>query len=164
MLERQLLLSWRITMARIHSRKRGTAGSTNPSVKTVPSWVSYKPKEIEMIISKLGKEGNTSSQIGIILRDSYGIPDVRTLLKKKVTAVLIDKKLAPEIPDDLMSVIRKTVSLRKHMEVNKQDQTARRGLMLSESKIKRLVKYYKSTEKLPLDWKYDAKSIRLLVE
>ena len=34
-------------MARMHSRDKGKSRSTKPSSKTVPSWLMYKPKEIE---------------------------------------------------------------------------------------------------------------------
>ena len=41
------------------------------------------------------------------------------------------------------------------MEDNKQDQTAKRGLQLTESKINRSAKYYRKEKKLAVDWKYD---------
>ena len=151
-------------MSRMYSRKRGQAGSKRPLDQTLPSWSSHKPKEVEMIISKLAKEGKSAAQIGMILRDSYGVPSTKVLLSKTVTQVLIEKELRPEIPEDLFALIKKSVSLQKHRETNKQDMTSLRGLQLTESKIKRLVKYYKSTQRLPLDWKFDADSLRLYVQ
>ena len=151
-------------MARMHSRKKGKARSTKPSKTPVTSWVRYKEKEIELLVLKLAKDGKTASQTGIILRDSYGIPNVKKIAKKSITAILIEKKLAPKIPEDLMAVIKKSLAVRAHLEENKQDMAALRGLQLSESKIKRLVKYYKKAGKLPMDWKYDAKSIKLALE
>src|SRR3989338_2145164 len=38
-----------------------------------------------------------------------------------------------------------------------------RGLQLTESKIKRLVKYYKANGKLPQNWKYDREQAKLLI-
>ena len=64
-----------MVMARMHSRKRGKAGSKKPMKKVLPLWVRYKSKELELLIVKLAKEGKTPSQIGVILRDTYGIPD-----------------------------------------------------------------------------------------
>jgi small subunit ribosomal protein S15 len=151
-------------MARMHSRKKGKSKSIKPGRRITPSWVRYKAREVELLITKLAKEGKTASQIGMILRDDYGIPDVKSIAKKKITAVLKEKKLLPEIPDDLMDLIRKSVTLGKHLEENKHDMSANRGLQLTESKIKRIVKYYKKTNKLPLDWKYDKESIKLFVE
>lgn len=142
-------------MARMYSRKHGKSGSKKPIKKALPVWLRYKPEEVELLIAKLAKEGKSSSEIGIVLRDTYGISDVRLLCKKKITQILVEKKIAPELPDDLMSLIRKSVAVRKHLETNHVDQTAKRGLTLTESKIKRLTKHYKKTGKLASEWKFD---------
>ena len=52
----------------------------------------------------------------------------------------------------------------KHMTKNHKDTTALRGIQLTESKIKRLVKYYKRSGRLPEDWKYEPDKIRLYLE
>ncbi len=148
----------------MHSRKRGQAGSTKPTEMKKPFWNNKKAKEIEMVIAKLAKDGNTASKIGIILRDSYGIPDVKTVLDKSISKVLEEKDLQKELPEDLLALITRTVDMRTHLEENKQDRVAKRGLQLTESKIKRLVKYYKRTEKLPEEWKYDPKRAKMFVE
>ncbi|MCH7613484.1 MAG: 30S ribosomal protein S15 [Candidatus Marinimicrobia bacterium] len=142
-------------MARKYSRKHGKSGSKKPIKKTLPVWLRYKPNEVEILIVKLAKEEKSSSEIGIILRDTYGIPDVRTLCKKKISQILIEKKTAPELPDDLTALIRKSVAIRKHTETNNKDETAKRGLTLTESKIKLLTTYYKKSGKLASEWKFD---------
>lgn len=142
-------------MARKYSRKHGKSGSKKPVKKVLPVWLRYKPEEVELLITKLSKEGKNSSEIGIVLRDTYGIPDVRLLCKKKISAILKEKKLAPEFPDDLLALIRKSVAIRKHLEINHKDQTAKRGLTLTESQIKALIKHYKKTGKLASEWKFD---------
>lgn len=142
-------------MARMHSRKHGKSSSKKPLKKSLPVWLRYKPKEAELLISKLAKEGKNASEIGIILRDTYGIPDAKLLFKKKLLAILKEKNITSELPDDLLALIRRSVAIRKHMETNNKDQTAKRGLTLTESKIKRLTKYYKKTGKLASEWKYD---------
>jgi len=151
-------------MARMHSRKRGNAGSNKPLTKKIPSWVQIKEKELEMLIVKLSKEGNSPSKIGTLLRDNYGVPDAELILKKKITQVLREKDLAPEFPEDLSALITKAVMLKKHLKENNKDQTARFGLQLTESKIKRLVKYYKINGKLASEWKYNPEELGLLVE
>ena len=150
-------------MARMHSRKRGKSGSKKPLKKTVPVWLTYKANEVELLIAKLAKEGKSSSEIGTILRDTYGVPDVMTLCKKKISDILKEKNLAQELPEDLTALIRKLVAIRKHMEANRKDQTAKRGLQLTDSKIRRLVKYYKKSSRLAIGWKYDPERIRLLI-
>jgi len=151
-------------MARMHSGARGKSRSTKPSKKVVPSWVKYKAKEIEFLIVKFAKEGKSPSQIGIYLRDEYGIPDVKAVVKKSLSQILKEKNLLKEVPEDLMALIRKAVLLRKHMRDNKQDMSALMGLVLTESKIKRLTKYYRRKGRLPLTWKYDPEKIKLVVE
>lgn len=151
-------------MAKMHSRKRGLSGSTRPLNKVKPSWVTQSPKEIEMLIAKLAKEGKTASMIGLILRDSYGVPDVQVLCGKSISQIISDKGLAHQIPDDLRSLLRRALQIRKHLQENHKDMTANRGLQLTESKIGRLVKYYKKTEKLPWSWKYDPEQIKIYVE
>ncbi|MBN2053060.1 30S ribosomal protein S15 [Candidatus Woesearchaeota archaeon] len=151
-------------MARMHSGGKGKSRSTKPSKKVVPSWLKYKQKEIELLIVKFAKEGKSPSQIGIYLRDEYGIPDVKTITKKRISDILEEKKLLKEVPEDLMALIRKAVLVRKHLGENKHDMSAKRGLILTESKIKRLTKYYRRTGRLPLTWKYDPEKIKLVVE
>ncbi len=148
-------------MARMYSKAKGKSGSTKPSVKTKPSWLSYSGKETEIIITKLAKEGKSASEIGMILRDAYGIPDVRLVINKKVTQLIKEKGLSKDLPEDLLALIKKSIALRKHLEKNHKDMTSKRGLQITESKIGRLVKYYKASNVLPADWKYDSKSLRI---
>ena len=151
-------------MARIYSRKKGQAGSTRPVERKVPSWQSYKANEVEALIVKLGKEGKTPSQIGMILRDSYGVPDVKASLKKQILQVLKEKGVTQKLPEDLTALLRQVVALQKHILANKQDMTAGRGLIIAESKIGRIVKYYKSSKVLPGTWKYDRDNVQLLLK
>ena len=67
------------------------------------------------------------------------------------------------MPEDLSALIKRDIQLLKHLEGNKQDQVAKRGLRLTESKINRLVRYYKRTKRLPKDWVFDKDKARLLV-
>lgn len=151
-------------MARKYSGARGQSGSTRPSKRVAPNWIQHKPKETELLVVKLAKEGKNASAIGLHLRDTYGIPDVKAAVGKSISKILTEKNLTKEVPEDLMALIRRAVLLRKHMGENKNDMTAKRGILLTESKIKKLVKYYKAKNKLPLTWKYDPERIKLLVE
>jgi len=151
-------------MARMHSRKKGKSGSVKPVKKTKPSWVNYKPKEVEQLVVKLAKSEKSPSQIGIILRDVYGIPSVKSVTKKSILKILTENKLAPKLPENLTALIKKHVKLMKHYENNKHDKTSLRGMQLTESKIKRLIKHYKRTKKLPQNWIYEKRKAKLLIE
>ncbi len=151
-------------MARMYSRARGKSGSKKPSKRTTPTWMRYTSKEIEMLVVKLAKERKTPSQIGLYLRDVYGIPDVNLITKKKITKILAEHNLLQQIPEDLTALIKKSIMLKKHLDANKQDMAALRGLQITESKIKKLIKYYKKTKKIPVEWKYDPKMAGLFIE
>ena len=151
-------------MARMHSRRKGKSGSTKPTEMVLHSWIRYKPKEVELLIVKLAKKGMSPSKIGMKLRDTYGIPDVKLITGKKITKILEEKDLLAEFPEDLMALLQKVVALKKHIKENKKDKVAKRGLTLTESKVRRLVKYYKRIGRIPQDWKYQPKKVSLLVE
>ena len=142
-------------MARMHSRKRGKHGSKKPAKKTAPSWIRYKAKEVELLIAKFSKDGKSASQIGLLLRDTYGIPNVGALCGKSISAILKEKKIVPEVPEDLTALFKRYAAIKKHIEVNRHDETAARGLHLTESKIGRVSKYYKRTGRISEDWKFD---------
>ncbi|MCD6547687.1 MAG: 30S ribosomal protein S15 [Nanoarchaeota archaeon] len=150
-------------MARMHSRARGKSGSTKPVRKVPPTWVKHKPFELEKLVVKLAKEGLPPSKIGIVLRDSYGVPSVKAITNKKITKILEENGLKPKIPEDLASLIKKVIELLKHIEKNKKDMVAKRGLQLTESKIHRLVKYYKRKGVLPKEWTYSRDKAKLLI-
>ena len=48
-----------------------------------PEWLEMTEEEIIELIVKLHREGQSTSQIGIILRDQYGIPSTKTVLGSK---------------------------------------------------------------------------------
>ena len=147
-------------MARMHSRAKGKAGSLRPVKKTVPTWSRYKANEIELLIVKLSKEGLKPSEIGLHLRDSYGVPDVKLMTGKTVVKILKEKSAVTGLPEDLQALIKRSIAVRKHMESNKKDMTAKRGLQLTESKIRRIAKHYKRTKIVPKDWNYDPSKAR----
>ncbi len=150
-------------MARRYSGKHGKSGSKKPVNKHILTWVRYQNPEIEQLIIKLAKQGKSQSEIGMILRDTYGVPSVRDILKKKLHQVLEENKIVPKLPEDLLNLIKREIQIMKHFERNKKDMHAKRGLLLTESKINRLSKYYKRLGKLPANWTYDRKQAELIV-
>jgi len=129
-----------------------------------PEWIEYSNEEIEELILKLTKEGNSTSMIGIILRDQYGIPDVKLVTGEKITKILEKHDQGLEYPEDLMNLIRRAVNIRDHLDENPKDLHTRRGLRIIESKIRRLVRYYTNEGVLPEGWRYDPRSAALLVK
>lgn len=145
-------------MARMYARKRGKSGSKRPFSfklrKAAPEWVELTAEEVEKKVAELYNQGISTSKIGIIMRDSYGVPSVALVTRKKITKILKEKNIAGEIPEDLQNLMRKALRIRKHIEVNKKDVHNKRALQLTESKIRRLVKYYRREKVLPEEWRY----------
>ena len=142
-------------MTRIHSHRRGKSQSFRPINKKV-DWVKLTSEQINEIISKLNKDGLNSSQIGIVLRDQYTVPSVRTVVGKKMKEILEDIDASPTIPEDLDSLVKRAVRLQNHLKSNKGDRKNVRSLEMIEAKIHRVSKYYKTKNTIPKDWKYKA--------
>ncbi|KAH0686257.1 hypothetical protein KY285_016812 [Solanum tuberosum] len=141
-------------MGRMHSRGKGISASALPYKRTPPSWLKISAPDVEDNICKFAKKGLTPSQIGVILRDSHGIAQVKSVTGSKILRILKAHGLAPEIPEDLYHLIKKAVAIRKHLERNRKDKDSKFRLILVESRIHRLARYYKKTKKLPPVWKY----------
>jgi len=141
-------------MARMHARRKGKSGSTHPIRKKHPEWSSLNPREIEARIIELAKSEKSTSEIGMILRDQYAVPDVKIATDKKITQILENNNIKFEMPEDLRNLIRTALKLRKHLDTNKKDLKNKRNLQLTESKIRRLTKYYHAEQRLPKGWKY----------
>jgi len=62
-----------------------------------------------------------------------------------------------------MDLIKRAVGLHKHLKTNGTDIHNKSILRRTESKVKRLVKYYRG-KKLPANWKYDPEQAALLVK
>ncbi len=151
-------------MARMYSRKKGKHGSKKPIAKVVPKWVKYDKDEVEKLVIQLAKKGYQSAQIGTILRDSYGIPDVKLITGKSISQIMKENKLYPQYPEDLLNLFKKAVLLSEHLAVHKKDKSSKRGLQNLESKIRRLIKYYIRKGRLPKDFVYDPERIKLIVQ
>jgi small subunit ribosomal protein S13e len=71
--------------------------------------------------------------------------------------------LAPSIPEDLYYLIKKAVNVRRHLEKNRKDKDSKFHLILVESRIHRLARYYRKTKQLPAVWKYQSGSAAAIV-
>ncbi len=140
-------------MARLYSGKRGSSGSTRPVSRRPPAWFKYEPEEVEALVIKLSKEGNSPSIVGQILRDRYGIPLVSQIMGKRLEQ-LLPADARPKIPEDLETLVKKATSATRHLEKNRKDYPNKRDLALIESKIHRLAAFYRTRGRLPKEWEY----------
>merc|ERR1712154_297177 len=150
-------------MGRLHSKGKGISRSANPYKRSPPQWLKTSPTDVEEHVCKLAKKGLTPSQIGVILRDSHGIAQVSSVTGQKIVRILKANGLAPDIPEDLYMLIKKSVNVHKHLERNRKDKDAKFRLILIESRIHRLARYYKTKGVLPPTWKYESSTASALV-
>jgi len=147
----------------MHNPGKGISQSALPYRRSVPNWLKLSPDDVKEQIYKLAKKGLRPSQIGVILRDSHGVAQVRWMTGNKILRILKAKGLAAEIPEDLYHLIKKAVSIRKHLERNRKDRDSKFRLILVESRIHRLARYYKTKRMLPPSWKYESATASALV-
>ncbi len=128
-------------MATMHGHGKGKSRSHSPKAEK-PYWLKLEPKDIEELVVKLGKEGMNSDMIGLVLRDSYSIPNVKSLTNKKISKILKENGINEE-PLGFKNLQKKEENIKKHLKTNKVDKTAKKGLQLTQAKLHRLKKYYK---------------------
>jgi small subunit ribosomal protein S13e len=169
----------------MHSKGKGMSASAIPYRRTPPQWLKREAEELCDQICKLSKKGLTPSQIGVILRDRDGVAQVKSVTGNKILRILKSNGvptlstapnaparrltrapsagMAPVLPEDLYHLIKKAVSVRKHLERNRKDQDAKFRLILIESRIHRLARYYRLAKKLPPNWRYQSGTASTLV-
>ncbi len=153
-------------MARMHTRRRGSSGSDRPVADEPPEWSDVDAEEIEARVVELAEQGHDPSVIGLKLRDEgvkgVPIPNVKLATGKKVTEILEAHDAEPEIPEDLRKLMERAIRLREHVAENGQDHQNKRALQNTESKIRRLVNYYRG-DALDEDFSYSYEAaVRLL--
>lgn len=72
----------------MHSNGKGISASALPFRRTQPSWSKATPEDVSDQIFKFAKRGLSPSQIGVILRDSHGIPQVKFVTGNKILRIL----------------------------------------------------------------------------
>jgi small subunit ribosomal protein S15 len=90
----------------------------------------------------------------MLMRDRYAVPLVKSLTGKNVQELLQTANQAGSVPEDLSALLKKAEHLRRHLEKNRKDYVNKRSLAMVESKIHRLVKYYRAKGQLRPEWEY----------
>ena len=151
----------------MHTRRRGSSGSDKPAADEPPEWSDVDADAVEERVVELAEQGHEPSQIGMKLRDEgvqgTPVPDIKLATGKKVTEILEEHDAAPEIPEDLYNLLKRAVRLREHMDEHPGDAQNKRALQNTESKIRRLVNYYRGDE-IDGEFTYTAERARELTE
>jgi len=155
------------TMARMHTRRRGSSGSDRPTAEEPPEWSDVDADAIEERVVELAEQGHDPSQIGMKLRDEgvqgTPIPDVKLATDKKVTEILEEHDAGNELPEDLRNLLERALRLREHMDEHPGDNQNKRALQNTEAKVRRLVNYYRG-DVLAEDFAYSPAAARRLLD
>ena len=167
-------------MGRMHSNGKGISSSALPFRRQPPKWITLSPAAVVELIVKLAKKG-TIHILELTLMPFQVLPPVKSVSPWEINTVflksdswpaersseslrrtvgeimkkvlIISTGCAPQIPEDLYNLIKKAVSIRKHLERNRKDTDAKFRLILVESRIHRLSRYFRKTGQLPPTWK-----------
>jgi small subunit ribosomal protein S15 len=141
----------------MHTRRRGSSDSDKPVADEPPEWSDVDADAVEERVVELAEQGHSPSEIGLKLRDEgvqgTPVPDVTLATDKKITEILEEHDAEPDLPEDLRNLMERAVGLREHMDENPNDHQNKRALQNTESKIRRLVDYYRGDE-LDTDFTY----------
>jgi len=88
-------------MGRLHSNGKGISASAIPYSRTPPAWLKTTPEQVVDQICKLAKKGATPSQIGVVLRDSHGIAQVKVVTGMSICGCAKSKFLLRDGTDGL---------------------------------------------------------------
>ena len=150
----------------MHTRRRGSSGSDRPAADEPPEWSDVDADTVEARVVELAEQGYSPSTIGVRLRDEgvqgTPVPDVTLATGKKVTEILEENDAEPEIPEDLRNLMERAVRLHDHVRQNQTDYQNKRALQNTESKIRRLVDYYRG-DKLDEEFTYSPDRARNLI-
>ncbi|GLV43660.1 Ribosomal protein S13 [Carabus blaptoides fortunei] len=98
-------------MGRMHAPGKGISQSALPYRRSVPTWLKLTAESVKEKIHKMAKKGFTPSQIGVRLRDSEGVAQVRFVTGNKILRIMKAMGLAPDLPEDLYYLIKKAVAI-----------------------------------------------------
>merc|ERR1712098_401988 len=133
---------------------KGTAEKCKFVGETVRHFNAGKPATFEMFAPG-AKKGDV--EVNIIS------PEKRHIPHKVVDSGNGVFRIEFTTVEDIYFLIKKAVSIRKHLERNRKDKDAKFRLILVESRIHRLARYYKTKSVLPPTWKYESSTASTLV-
>ena len=108
-----------------------------------PLWLKMSEEDLKKVIVELADKYQPA-QIGIILRDQYGVPSTK-VYGKKLNAYL--KELGIDANPDLTNAETKFDNLKEHFKNNVTDRKAKHRLQKAQSRVNILRKYFAKRKK-----------------
>jgi small subunit ribosomal protein S15 len=103
-----------------------------------PVWLKLSEEDLKKIIFEL-KDKYPPAQLGLILRDQYGIPTTR-IFGKKLSEYLKEAGVNT-LEIELKNIQKKEEKLKEHMKKHKQDKKAKHKVQITVSKVSKIEKY-----------------------
>jgi len=105
-----------------------------------PVWLKTSEEELKKIIAELA-EKYQPAQIGLILRDQYGIPTTRIFGKKLAFYLKEIGKYNEKI--ELENITKKLERMDEHLKNNKQDKRTKHKIQKAKSRVEIKKKYFR---------------------
>jgi len=103
-----------------------------------PSWLKLSEEEMEKIIVDLSSK-HSPAQIGLILRDQYGVPTTK-VYGKKLSEYL--EKAGIKTNTELENAKKKFEKMKEHLSLNKQDKRSKHKFQKAQSHLNAMNSYY----------------------
>lgn len=103
-----------------------------------PTWVKMKEPELKKVILDLSDKF-PPSQIGMVLRDQYGIPTTK-IFNKRLKVYLTE--LGVEKNEDLDNAEKKVEKMREHLKKNVTDKKAKHKFQKAQARLNITRKYF----------------------
>ena len=103
-----------------------------------PTWVKMQEPELKKIIVEL-LEKYPPSQIGMVLRDQYGIPTTR-IYGRKLKEYLTEAGI--EVNEDLDNAEKKVERMKEHLKSNITDRKAKHKFQGAQARLNITRKYF----------------------
>lgn len=110
---------------------------------TKPVWLKMTEEDLKKVISQLS-EKYPSSQIGLVLRDQYGVPTTK-VYGKKLGEYL--RELGIKKDENLENAEKKLKRIDEHFKKNITDKKAKHKLQKAQGQVNILTKYSERKKK-----------------
>ena len=108
-----------------------------------PLWLKMSEEDLKKVIKELADKYQPA-QIGIILRDQYGVPSTK-VYGKKLNAYL--KELGMDSNPDLENAQKKFDKITEHMKENVTDKRSKHKMQKAQTRLNILRKYFARKKK-----------------
>ena len=93
-------------------------------------------KEFEKIVLDLAKKGMTTEKIGLVLKKEHGIKKAKKEFGVRISSILKKNDLYKSA--NKINVTNKITTLKKHINKNIHDYSAKKALIMHESRIRKI--------------------------